>query len=266
MAIAFLGSAFMAKEAVGSKISLNHLIIAPRNDSKENSIEDAENDADTTDKSQDKVISSSMETTVSSMYVNRDSGQHVSSGMLVQPTFTLTHNPTEIYFSVLFYGSQEAPEVDFCFGRITHFGNVEVDTGVSYYNSLTGDGNYAAMYAGVKGPKIAGVTPSLYVEAVYSLREEAGSGVLCRLSAEKEDFLQIGDQLIGLTVDVGGNNGVYHTDPMLFSYIRGTLSTKAEIHDVVFYPAFSIQKGFGGTGGIAGDETLVYFGINYKFW
>ncbi|MCX6761298.1 MAG: hypothetical protein NTY33_00415 [Candidatus Moranbacteria bacterium] len=222
---------------------------------------------DENEKKEEKMVSFSGEVGAFTSYYNKDTGERVSKEALLAPVFTLTHNATEAYISIYGYFTKDSSELDVSFGKLFHFGKYEFDLGVSYYNpeSLTEiKGDFVAAYVGVKGPKVWGFVPAVYIEAVSPLdRDLGGSGVLYKISFQDDDFMEIYGQSFGLLLEGGGNNGVYGSDPIPVSFLRGTISTKINVFSQEVRLEGSLQDCLGGIARAAGIEP--YIGLRMVF-
>ncbi|MEI6588305.1 MAG: hypothetical protein WCO05_05155 [Candidatus Moraniibacteriota bacterium] len=192
-------------------------------------------------------------------------GEHISSSPLLKTEVTITHSRSKIYLSALAYVTQESVnEVDVLLGKSIEVGEATVDIGMGFYD-IGRLGNmeedFLAMYIGIEFPKIAwGIVPFVYLESNTPLRNEISEGgVLWKAGLKKS--IEISEQPIEFKVEVGGNDGIYGTDPLPVFFARGTTSTEVSFYGVKIIPTFAVQKGFGGIA----EEWRFIFGISIPF-
>ncbi len=216
----------------------------------------------------DKTFSASVELGVFSSYINENTGEY-TNGLMTTAGFLLTHNPSGLYFVALSYISEKGfDEVDVYFGESFKLKGITFDLGVVYYNVDTlsnMEGDSVGAYAGARFQEVCGFVPFAYLEKMLSLHEEfiGSGGFVWKIGAEKEDFLKIGEWLIALKLEAGGNSGIYDTDPMFVSFARCTISTPIKIYGLEVSPLITFQQDFGG---IAETGLRVIGGINLAVW
>ncbi|MFA5994551.1 MAG: hypothetical protein WC823_06360 [Parcubacteria group bacterium] len=184
---------------------------------------------------------------------------------LAKPSVTLSHNPSGVYVNMIGYANrEEMNEVDFLGGLATEVGGVQVDTGVGFYDLKSygeAEGNLFAIYLGAEFPEVFGITPLTYVEGNMPTDADVlGGGWLWKVGAKK--IVDIGEQPIQVEGWVGGNDGVYDSEPKLLSFASVTVSTPMEIMGVTVTPALTLQKGFGG---IAEENYTAVAGLTFSF-
>ena len=82
----------------------------------------------------EKTFSVSAELGVFSSYINENTGEY-ANGLMTTAGFSLTHNPSGLYFGALSYISEKGfDEVDVYFGDSFKIKGPMVDLGVVYYN------------------------------------------------------------------------------------------------------------------------------------
>ena len=222
--------------------------------------------AEEVEKKEEKMFSLSGEIAIFSQYVDRYTGEYISGGSTVQPSLTLIHNPTGLYVSALGYVSEKGvDEVDLFLGKSTEFKGFTFDTGIGFYNLdrlRDIDNDFISAYVGVDCPEVIGIIPFVYIEGVTPLREEFGGegGWLWKAGVKKS--VEISSQPIELKAEVGGNDGIYGSDPMLVAFARGTVSTKINILGLDLVPSIALQKGLGG---IAETDVRVIAGFAIAF-
>ncbi|MFA5961941.1 MAG: hypothetical protein WC848_04635 [Parcubacteria group bacterium] len=224
--------------------------------------------AEVSGEEKEKTFLVSAELGVFSSYINENTGEY-TNGLMTTAGFSLTHNPSGLYFGALSYISEKGfDEVDVYLGDSFKIKGLTFDLGVVYYNVDTlsdMEGDSIGAYAGVKFQEVYGFVPFAYLEKMFSIREEyiGRGGFVWKVGAEKKDFLKIGEWLIALKLEAGGNSGIYDTDPMLVSFARCTISTPIKICGLEVSPLIIFQQDFGG---IAETGSRVIGGVNIAVW
>lgn len=198
-------------------------------------------------------------------YVSEYTGEYIASGLVYQPSATLTHNPSGLYVSTLGYITRRGvDEVDLFLGKSTELWGMTLDTGIGFYNAENMgnmNGDFFAAYVGVDFPEVIGIIPFAYIEADIPLRKEfGGGGWLWKVGVKKT--ILIFEQSINFKMEAGGNDGIYGSEAKLISFVRGTASLETKLLGMKVIPSFALQRGFGG---IAGDDWRGIAGLSFPF-
>jgi hypothetical protein len=197
--------------------------------------------------------------------VDEYSGEHISNSPVLKTEVTVTHSRSKIYLSAMTYVSEKGVnEVDVLLGKSIEVGEATIDIGAGFYD-IGRLGNteedFLAMYIGIELPRIVwGVIPFVYIESNTPLNNELSEGgVLWKAGVKKA--IEIAEQPVEFKVEIGGNDGIYRTDPIPVTFAKGTASTEVSFYGVRIIPTFAVQKGFGGIA----EEWRFIFGISVPF-
>lgn len=212
----------------------------------------------------EKLFSVTGKISISAPYVSEATGEYVSGGAVTQLSTTITHAESKISLTALAIITNDgAKEVDLLLEKTLEIKGATVTGGIGFYDIEkigNADGDFFAVYANIDFPEFLGIIPFLYVESNTPIREEFGEGgVLWKTGIKKN--LKITEQLIDLKLEVGGNDGIYGSDPMPVAFARGIVSTEINLGQLKIIPSLTLQKGFGG---IAEGEKIIV-GISIPF-
>lgn len=201
--------------------------------------------------------------------VSEYTGEHVSSSPILKTEVTVTHTKSKIYLSALAYVSEKGvKEVDVLLGKSIEVGKTTIDVGIGFYDiGRLGnmDEDFLAMYIGIEFPKIVwGIVPFIYLESNTPLRNEISEGgVLWKAGVKKN--VEIAEQPVEFKIELGGNDGIYGSEPMPVSFTRGTVSTEVEVFGLKVCPLIAVQKGFGGIAKNNEEDWSIIFGFSIPF-
>jgi hypothetical protein len=200
----------------------------------------------------DRLFSVDVSTSAYSQYVGSLSGANFFDEAVLQPSITLTHNPSGLYANLWGsyspeggFDSDYGDEVDYIAGINRDIGSVNVDFYYAYYNCYKinrhSTGDVQAIGTTVTFPEILKIQP--FVEAEYNFVKNASdeNGLMYRIGGRVSPI-----ENLSLELSAGGHSEIYGTRNEVASFVRCSLGYEIALaENLTLNPEINFQKRVG---------------------
>jgi hypothetical protein len=214
-----------------------------------------------------------------SAYMGNLSGAEFHDDIVIQPSITMSHKKSGVYFSAWqsysprggIHSDNGGNETDFYLGIAKEIGPVSIDAYYAFYDvyklGFWGQGDVHALGVKAEWPINKIVTPYVAGECNYVIGQDGQDGFMYKGGVKLNLH-----KYIKADIAFGGHGEIYGTRSEAISYGRITISTPFEWKGIGITPEISFQKRLGyaisddedeGKGGLAKDK--VWWGIRFTY-
>lgn len=210
-----------------------------------------------------------------SQYVGGLSGAIFYDSLVIQPSFTLSHDPSGAYVNLWGsyspqggFDSDYGDEVDYIVGINQDIGPVNFDIYYAYYNcykvSEHSDGDVHAIGTVIGFPEFFRTEPYIEIEYNWVIGASDENGVMYRLGGS---FSPI--ENLALDISAGGHGEIYGARTEVASFARISAGYNIELAEgLVIIPEINFQKRIGyseDNGGLTDDVVWGGATLSYSF-
>lgn len=225
---------------------------------------------------EDRAFGVSTSVSAYSQYVGCLSGEIFHDEFVIQPSITLTHNPSGLYANLWGsyspdggFNSDYGDEVDYVVGINQDIGSVSVNAYYAYYNCYKlnrhSTGDVHAIGTTVAFPQVWKFEPFISSEYNFVKGISKDNGLMYKAGV---NISPIENLLLG--VSVGGHSEIYGTRNEAVSFVRCSLGYEISlVKNLALTPEINFQKRVVGypqkNGGLTDDVIWGGATLNYSF-